>query len=247
MSAIFISDVHLKDGTGLKTRLVIRFLEEVACHFDTIYILGDLFDVWPGTRGYFIKHYRPVIQSMKHLTDQGVQIHYVEGNHDFRLGSFFSDTLGITIHPDHHIESWNGRTIFMTHGDHIPKVQWYNRCLRSVLRNDLFHFSLKALPSATVFRLGSRWSNLSRKMGSYGREEADKQVRSFYRSNAEVLFNQGYDVVLMGHTHLPDDYVQKENGRARRYINTGDWVRNFTYVEFDGVDFSIKIHPIRNP
>ena len=63
---------------------------------------------------------------------------------------------------------------------------------------------------------------------------------------AEDIFQQGYDVVLMGHTHLPDDIETRVDGRPCRYINTGDWVRHFTYLEFDGSQFYTKTHPVKD-
>ena len=86
MTAIFLSDVHLRDSVGVKSKLVIRFLQEVASTFEHIYILGDLFDIWPGTNAHLVQTFRPVIQVLKGLVEDGHQIHYIEGNHDFRLG-----------------------------------------------------------------------------------------------------------------------------------------------------------------
>ena len=48
MTAIFLSDVHLRDSGSVKARLVIRFLQEVASRFEHIFILGDLLMSGPG-------------------------------------------------------------------------------------------------------------------------------------------------------------------------------------------------------
>ena len=50
----------------------------------------------------------------------------------------------------------------------------------------------------------------------------------------------------MGHTHIPDDYSVEVDGRQCRYINTGDWVRHFTYLEFDGSQFYTRTHPVKD-
>ena len=49
MKAIFISDVHLQDAQSKKTLEVLEFLRTKGPQFEHVYILGDLFDVWPGT------------------------------------------------------------------------------------------------------------------------------------------------------------------------------------------------------
>src|SRR4051812_8375031 len=105
MSAIFLSDVHLRDSDSVKTKLVIRFLQEVASRFENIYILGDLFDVWPGTNTFLVQHFDPVLKTLKNLVERGHQLHYIEGNHDFRLGAYFSKELGIKVYKDRHEET----------------------------------------------------------------------------------------------------------------------------------------------
>src|SRR3954463_8803948 len=105
MNAIFLSDVHLRDSGSVKSKLVVRFLQEIASRFENIYILGDLFDVWPGTNAYLVRAFRPVIQALKHLVDDGHRVHYIEGNHDFFLGKYFSDSLGIEVYTDHLVET----------------------------------------------------------------------------------------------------------------------------------------------
>ena len=248
MTAIFLSDVHLRDNDSVKTRLVLRFLQEVASRFDRIYILGDLFDVWPGSTPYLEKSFRPITDVLKSLATEGRQVHYVEGNHDFRLGRFFSESLGIQVHPDGLTETFNGRRTFLAHGDLGNPKEWGYRLLRKLLRSEWLHFGLKAVPGEWVYRLGNRTSRMSHgyQMANPHRKAIEERVRQIYRRSAEDLFARGYDVVIMGHTHVPDDFSSTVEGRQCRYINTGDWVRNFTYLEFDGSDFYTKSHPVKD-
>jgi len=245
MNAIFLSDVHLRDGTSLKTQLMIRFFQEVASRYERIYILGDLFDVWPGTTTYLVRLFRPVLQTLRQLVQDGHSIHYIEGNHDFRLGEYFRETLGIQVYSDKIIEEWSGHRIYMTHGDlGNPKELGY-RALRKVLRHDLLHLGLRAVSPEWIYKVGLKSSKASR--GYQSRMPANETaIRQIYRNTAEKIFQEGYDVVLMGHTHLPDDVCTLINGRKCRYINTGDWVRHFTYLEFDGSEFYTKTHPVKD-
>lgn len=245
MSAIFLSDVHLQDSTSVKTRLVVRFLQEVASQFKSIFILGDLFDVWPGTTPYLIERFQAVTDVLKALSKQGHEIHYIEGNHDFRLGSYFTDGLGIQVHPDEFSLLLGNKKVYLAHGDlGNPHEKGY-RLLRKLLRQDLLHLALKPVPPKWIFDLGERTSGLSRKyqQGSLNQNMATR-IRQIYRATAEKIFYDGFDVVIMGHTHLPDDVTTVLDGRKCRYINTGDWVQNFTYLEFDGRDFYTKNHPM---
>lgn len=245
MNAIFLSDVHLVDGDSVKTRLVIRFFQEVASRFEKIFVLGDLFDVWPGTSDFLLKNYHPVLETLSRLVQDGHTVHFVEGNHDFKLGKFFTDDLGIKVHLDSYEEVWNGKKIFMMHGDLGNPKDFKYRVLRNVLRQDLLHLAMKVVPSEWVYRVGRKSSQMSRQYQSKkGSGEVETAIRQTYRNTAESMFKKGYDVVLMGHTHLPDDLTTTVEGRSCRYINTGDWVRNFTYVEYNGKEFLTKTHPL---
>ncbi len=245
MNAIILSDVHLRDGSSLKTQLMVRFFQEVASRYERIYILGDLFDVWPGTSSYLVRIFKPVLQTLRKLVEDNHTIHYIEGNHDFRLGQYFRESLGIQVYTDRIIEEWNGRKIYMTHGDlGNPKELGY-RALRYVLRHNLLHLGLRAIPQDWIYKIGMQSSQLSR--GYQKRMPASESaIRQIYRKTAEQIFREGYDVVLMGHTHLPDDVSTIVEGRPCRYINTGDWIRHFTYLEFDGSQFYTKIHPVKD-
>ena len=53
----------------------------------------------------------------------------------------------------------------------------------------------------------------------------------------EMLQKQQYDYFVFGHRHLP--LTIKLNDQST-YINLGDWIKNFTYAEFDGNNFELK-------
>jgi len=245
VTAIFISDVHIKDSGSIKTQLVIRFLQEVASQFDQIYILGDLFDIWPGTSGYFVGLFKPVLDVLKRLVDEGHEVYYVEGNHDFLLGDYFSTELGIHVAPNELVKEINGRKVFMTHGDLGNPNEFGYRVLRYALRHPATQSLVRALPQHWVYESGLRGAHLSRTYQKKS-EVVESTIRQIYRKTAESIFRQGYDVVLMGHTHLPDDVSTIVNGRSCRYINTGDWIRHFTYLEFRDGDFYTKTHPVKD-
>ena len=245
MSAIFISDVHLQDATSVKTQVVTRFFQEKASQFNQIFILGDLFDVWPGTTNYLIQKFKPVTQVLGNLVKQGHEVFYIEGNHDFRLGSYFSSELGVKVFASEICVHFGAVRAFLTHGDLAnPKEKGY-RFLRAFLRQDLLHLAIKPIPEKWIFDLGANTSKLSRSYQVMQRkpDEASK-IRQIYRAAAEEIFHRGYDLVVMGHTHLPDDVSITLNGKKHRYINTGDWVSHFTYLEFDGSEFYTRTHPM---
>lgn len=247
MNAILFSDVHLIDGTSVKTQLVIRFMQEVASRFERIYILGDLFDVWPGTNSYLIQKYQPVLSVIEQWVKEGRQVCYIEGNHDFKLGDHFIKKLGVKVVQNEIQETWNDRKVYLAHGDLGNPRDWSYKALRYLLRHPGLHGLMKFVPGKWVYDVGRRTSKASRGLQDKYTftKEKEAMIRQIYRNTAEGLFEKGYDIVVMGHTHLPDDYRKKVNDRECRYFNTGDWIKNFTYLEFDGKDFYTRTHPIK--
>jgi len=82
--------------------------------------------------------------------------------HDFRLGKFFTETLGIKVYDREIVENWGGKKVYMQHGDlGNPKELGY-RALRYVLRHDAVHWVARAIPPDWVFQLGQNSSQLSR-------------------------------------------------------------------------------------
>ena len=243
MKAIFISDIHLLNVEDEKTKLVLGFLNNQCAGIDHLFILGDLFDVWPGTTDYLIQNYRPVLDVFRSLVSQGCKLHYIEGNHDFRLGEYFTENVGVNVHSDSFEMVFGNKKVFMSHGDlGNPKDKAY-RVLRYLLRRDWLHFLIKPIPSKWIFLLGKKTSQASR---GYQRQNPStiEVVRQIYRETAKKLFHKGYDVVVMGHTHIPDEFSMDVQNRKCRYFNTGDWVKNFTYLEFKDGEFYTKKHPV---
>ncbi len=244
MTALVLSDVHLRDATSVKTQLVIRFLQQVASRFENLYILGDLFDAWPVTSPYLIRLFDPVIETLRGLAKNGSRITYIEGNHDFHLGAFFSESLGIRVCVNELVEDWNGRRVYMIHGDLGNPKQLGHRLFRALTRQPAVAVGLKCIPQSFLFRVSSSASHMSRRYRPLG-PEVEQKIRNIYRGAAQDLFKKGYDVVMMGHTHLPDDLTVSVDGRSCRYLNTGDWVKHFTYLEFDGQEIYTKTHPLK--
>ncbi len=46
-----------------------------------------------------------------------------------------------------------------------------------------------------------------------------------------ISWNKDIDVLIMGHTHVPEVLIWVDkNEKIKTYINSGDWVGNCTYV-----------------
>ncbi len=56
-----------------------------------------------------------------------------------------------------------------------------------------------------------------------------KQLRSF----AQRKLKEGFDAVILAHTHLPEAITVNEQGREANYFNVGDWIKDFSYLRYN--------------
>src|SRR3954468_461239 len=124
MKAYFLSDLHLKSMQERNSQTLLRFLRSVheeqlslnrkestvssndnilsVAHpfkHNSIFLVGDIFDLWIGKHKYFVNKFRPIVDALRECEAAGVEIHYFEGNHDLYLKQFWKE-LGIFTHED---------------------------------------------------------------------------------------------------------------------------------------------------
>lgn len=228
-TAYFISDAHLgtyfKQHEERETNLI-TFLHEIEDHTSHLFIVGDLFDFWIEYKHAIRPIYFPILHEFRRLIEKGVEIHYLAGNHDFALGPFLEQTIGIHIHPWNMTTTLQGKRIYLRHGDGILRFDYGYRFWRALLRNRVNQALYKLLhpnigvPLATFFSGSSRYFNATR---------LTQKRKKEYIQVARTYLNQGNDIVIFGHTHAPKLY--DFNGKF--YCNTGDWIKQYSYAKLE--------------
>src|SRR5262249_57805432 len=93
-----MSDAHLGIDSAAeecaRTRRLHDFLNSLPGRASSLYIVGDLFDFWFEYPTAIPRRHFPTLAVLERLSSAGLDIHYLNGNHDFWLGTFFRD-LGI--------------------------------------------------------------------------------------------------------------------------------------------------------
>jgi UDP-2,3-diacylglucosamine hydrolase len=234
MRRVFIADAHLRKPDDKNYQLLVRFLSELRGSTKTLYILGDLFEFWIGYGEQAFPHYRPILDGLRELTESGVEIVYFEGNHDFHLGSFFTETLQATIYPSHATIDLDGKNVYMCHGDQINKQDYGYRFLRFLLHNRATKKLFPLFPSSLVFRIADHLSCHSKTYHQQRNSRWDYQA--LLENFADSRFQNGYDAIVTAHFHLPLLSVAK-NGKT--LLSLGDWITQFTYGEFSEGKFSL--------
>lgn len=249
MRALIVSDVHLFDLHDRRGRHFFSFLRQEAPRLDRLYVLGDLFDVWPGSSPLLVKRFQPLFDFFSEFVRNGGQIHYVEGNHDFQLGKKLSESIGFRVHHDQIHENWDGRKVLLCHGDTVNEHDVTYLKVRRFFRSRWFRLLRASLPDRVAVYLGTTASRYSRE-SQLKRPDAEARlgrVKARYREIVHGLFEAGNDVVVMGHTHIPEDYRAEVGGRTCQYLNSGDWVKSFTFIRYEAGAFSLHRHPLEKP
>lgn len=224
----FISDAHLGSRMNKKpdpreTRLL-KWFETFGAKADEIFIVGDLFDFWFEYRSVIPERYFSVLCALKTLRERNIPIHFISGNHDFGIGRFFSENLGIHVHHDPLDIKLQGKRYYISHGDGLARKDRGYRILKRILRSPVNIALYRLFHPDLGIGMADFFSRLSRDHREI--KDSNEEYRAFARNR----FREGFDGVVMAHTHMPDEL--HENSCS--YINTGDWMKHFTYGKLEG-------------
>jgi UDP-2,3-diacylglucosamine pyrophosphatase LpxH len=236
----WISDAHL--GTrGCNATALLDFLREN--DFDTLYIVGDLIDIWSLRRGiYWPQQHNDVIQKILRKSRKGTHVIYIPGNHDELVTDFCGTYGNIEIKQTAIHVTASGERILIIHGHELDAVVQNVKWL--AFAGDLgyqFLLSLNPLINFVRRRFGLGYWSLS----AYAKRRVKDAVSFIGKFEAAVAhYAERYhvDAVLCGHIHS----AAIREFRKVTYYNCGDWVESCTaLVEGqDGILSIVKYHPL---
>jgi len=227
MRTIFLADAHLTSPDDNNYRMILRFLRELEGNTETLFIMGDLFDFWLGFPSQPFRQYDAVLEALLSLKQSGCRLVFFEGNHDFHLGTVFSDRLSAEIHTGPSIQTVQGRRLFLCHGDQVNRLDHGYRLLRLVLRNRLTAAAVSHFPPSLALRIKNRLQHTSR--ASYQVKVQRWNYREIIRSFARSVRDQGCDGLVTGHFHLA--FQENLDKTPFSILSLGDWMEQLTYGE----------------
>jgi len=242
---LFFSDAHLGVPGGSPHRVdwLLQLLRRARSRVSHVYILGDLFDFWFEYRHALPKGHFQFLRGVAELVESGIPVSYLAGNHDYWVGSFLENELGLTVHDDPIERTIQGRRVFLAHGDGLGKGDLGYRIMKVILRNRVCIALYRALHPDIGIPFAYRVSALSRKHTS----AREVLVPKLYRDIALPHFEEGYDAVIMGHVHEPT-HITVKGSPEREFVIIGDWLDNFTYAEMENGRFRLmKWNPDGEP
>lgn len=237
----FASDFHLGapnyESSLERERKIIRWLDEIEEDAFEIYLLGDVFDFWFEYRHSIPKGFVRLQGKIANLTDKGIKVHWFYGNHDMWVFDYIPKELGVILHPSEITAEYNGKQFFIGHGDGLGPGDNGYKFIKRIFRSKISQWCFARLhPNfgiglANYFSRKSRLSTGTSDATFYG-EEKEMLIQFCH----EKLTKDYYDFFVFGHRHLPIDF---ELPKGAKYINTGDWIKYFSFAEFDGENLKL--------
>ena len=238
MRAIFISDLHLREGDTATQAQFDAFMQQAAPGADQLYVLGDLLHVWLGDAMLAADTYTlKIVAQFKALADGGTQIFMARGNRDFMIGSDFARAAGANLLDEQTVINLDGRTTLLLHGDELCTDDIRYQRARRILRTDLFRIIGNALPRSA--RLA-----IARKLRTESDQHKSQTSMAIMDVNAEAvtraIARHNADLLIHGHTHRPAHHALPE-GRERWVMS--DWQQDYGYLEYNDGEFTVKPWP----
>lgn len=235
----FISDAHLgslaiEERAAQEKRLV-RFLDSIKADAEAVYMLGDMFDFWYEYRYVVPKGFTRFLGKISELTDRGIEVHYLLGNHDMWMYGYLQHECGVVLHEGAVTVEMGGRKFFLAHGDGMGDPDRMFRILRGIFHSKLCRFLFSLLPTCWSMKFGLGWAGSSMEkhrlengVDGYKGEEKEYQIvfaKDYLKSHPDI------DFLIMGHRHIELDLMLSPTSRM---LILGDWISHSTYACFDG-------------
>ena len=219
MSTLFISDLHLSGERENITKLFINFLDQRASNADALYILGDLFEVWPGD-DMIQPDYEESIAKMKQLADNGLPLFIMQGNRDFLMAEKFSEVSGATLIEDPTVIDLYGTPTLLMHGDTLCSDDIDYQMFRTMVRDPRWKEDFFAKPNEERLAMTSKYRNISKT------ETARKKMEVMdvnQQTVEQVMLEKNIHQLIHGHTHRPAIHDFIVDNKNMKRIVLGDW------------------------
>jgi len=211
MKRLIVSDTHIGSRFCKKDDLI-KLLKQ--SKYDQLILNGDIIEFLK------IPTFTPLVIDLLNSVDFTKEIIYIIGNHDISLRGFVGKAFQNVKFVNEYCFEEAGRVFKIEHGDKYESGIVHSRQMMKLI--SVFQDMLEK-----VFNI-----NLS----------AWYSTLKFNRRKVKRLWdimdlNNGVDVLVVGHTHVPEVLIWiDEEESIKTYVNTGDWVSHATYVEInDGV------------
>ncbi len=238
----FASDQHFGAPTvelsKIRERKFVNWLDSIKKDADILFLLGDLFDFWFEYKRAVPKGFVRVLGKLAELRDHGIEIHFFVGNHDLWMHDYFEKELNIPVYHNPKEFSFDNKLFLIGHGDGLgPEDNGYKR-MKKVFTHPFSKWLYRWLHPDIGIRL-AQYLSVKNKLIS-GEEDVvflGEENEWLVLYCKEKLTGKHYDFFIFGHRHLP---LEIQISDSSKYINTGDWIKHFSYAVFENQQLVLK-------
>lgn len=230
---VVIADTHMIRDDDELDRFV-AFLRSLAGNTALLYMLGDIFNIWLGSRRLEMPHMVPVLDALRALAREGVGVRYVEGNRDYHIGEGYLNDPFEAVVPVGEERIFGGKRFWLTHGDLVNTKDRQYRLWRRVSKSRLVWSLTKAIPARTGVAIANHLESTLR--GTNVRNKSYFPTAACQEYGG-ALIAQGYDRILLGHIHIEKVMPIEAGGRSGKLIVLPDWRSSHRYLRY-GADGS---------
>lgn len=215
--------------------MIVEWLDSIKDSAQEIYLLGDVFDFWHEWKHVVPKGFTRFLAKIAEITDSGIPVFFFTGNHDIWTYNYLENEIGVKVIRNPEKKNIMGKTFYLAHGDGLGPKDKFFKIMKKIFTGKFFQWAYAGLHPNFAIYLAHSWSHsrdgLKKNPQFKGEEEW------LIQHSRKILENSQIDYFVFGHRHIPMKYKLTEHSY---YICLGDWLKNFTYAEFDGNDVYIK-------
>lgn len=238
VEVVILSDIHL--GTyGCHATELVAYLKSVSPKL--LILNGDVIDGWAFSKRYFPNSHMAVLSEFFKMMKKKTQIIYITGNHDEFLRKYTDLSMGNLFLTDKYLLEIEGKKHWIFHGDVFDNTTSGGAKFIAKLGGIGYDWLILVNRAINwvLEKFGKGKVSLSKKVKN-SVKEAVKFIGDFEKKAAEIAIDNHYDYVICGHIHQPADKIWTTEKGSVHYLNSGDWIENLSWLEYNKGTWSLK-------
>jgi len=242
---LLISDLHLEEHRPDITAAFKSFLQANQSSCTSLYILGDLFEVWIGDDAQ-----SPLAQeiavALAEFNKVGSDVFLMHGNRDFLIGESYAQQCGASLISEPHELIVGNLKALLLHGDALCTDDVDYQAFRAMVRDE--SWQTEFLAKTVEERIA--YAREARRQSQQATGQKSTEIMDVNADAVQRQFDESQHTILIhGHTHRPA--IHKESldsdqncGVERKRIVLGDWEQQLWYVEIQQGELELRSMPL---
>ena len=230
VEVVVMSDLHL--GTyGCNAKEIVNYLKSISPQI--LILNGDIIDGWQFKKSYFPVANMQLIKEIMNLLSKGTRVIYITGNHDEMMRRYSDLQIGDFQLTDKLVMEINGKMTWVFHGDVFDATTKGSAKLLAKLGGQGYDLliMINSFINWCLSLMGKEKMSFSKSVKN-GVKKAVSWINNFEQTAAELAIENGYQYVICGHIHQPQQRLVTTDKGSVTYLNSGDWIENLTSLEY---------------